>query len=197
MAEADRVNVSDFIFTRGENSTPQTVRCPGGLDVEVVTARKSGRFTARFDAASCEACPLLDRCPTQQLKRKPYYRILRFDQQQVNVAHRRENQRQAQASDQNLRSAVEATVRSVKHSFGNHKLPVRGHIRVSLILVASAAMVNVRRLWSYQVRKNAAETAQLGGTSPLQHTVFLAFRTFSRPFFRLFETQPHYQFAAA
>ncbi|MCP4543447.1 MAG: hypothetical protein GY832_40565 [Chloroflexi bacterium] len=194
---ADQVSVSDFGFTRDENGIPQAVRCPGGQAMDVVPARKSDRFTARFDAAICEDCPLLDHCPTQRLKRKPAYRILRFDQQQVNVAHRRENQRQAQASGQNLRSAVEATVRSVKHPFGNHKLPVRGHLRVSLLLVASAAMVNVRRLWSYQMGKNEAETAQNGGNAALQHTVSLAFRTFSRSFSRLFNAQLRYQFAAA
>lgn len=195
--DADRVNVSDFGFTRDENGIPQAIRCPGGQAVDVVPARKSGRFTARFDADTCASCPLRDQCPTERLKRKPQYRILRFDQQQVNVAHRRENQRQAQASGQNLRSAVEATVRSVKHPFGNHKLPVRGHIRVSLMLVASAAMVNVRRLWGYQMGKNEAENIPMGTKmAPLQ-PVFLCFRVFARPFFRLFETQRRYPFAAA
>jgi len=193
---ADRVSVSDFVFTRDENGAPQAVRCPDGQDTEVVPARQSGRFTARFDAAVCEGCPLLDHCPTQRLKRKAQYRILRFDQQQVNVAHRRENQRQAKASGQNLRSAVEATVRSVKHPFGNHKLPVRGHIRVSLMMIASAAMVNVRRIWCYQLGKNEAETAQNGVNTALQHAVSLVFRAFSRPFSRLLEVQPHYQPAA-
>jgi hypothetical protein len=195
--DVDRISVSDFIFTRDENGTPQAVCCPGGLDAAVVPARKLGRFTTRFDAARCASCPLRPHCPTQPLKRKPQYRILRFDHQQVNVAHRRENQRQAQARGQNLRSAVQATVRSVKHPFGNHKLPVRGHIRVSLMMIASAAMVNVRRLWGYQVRKNTAETAQIGGNSPLQHAVSLAFRTFSRSLFRLLTVQPCYQLTAA
>jgi len=191
--DADRVSVSDFVFTRDENGIPQAVHCPAGQDATVVPAHKSGRFTARFDAAVCERCPLLEHCPTQHLKRKPHYRILRFDQQQVNVAHRRENQRQAQSSGRNLRSAVESTMRSVKHPFGHHTLPVRGHIRMSLMMVASAAMVNVRRIWWYQMGKNEAETAQNGVNTALQHAVSLVFRAFSRPFFRLFEVQPPYQ----
>lgn len=188
----ERVSVSAFVFTRDENGTPQAVRCPGGQDGAVVPARKPGRFTARFDAERCAACPLLEQCPTQRLKRKRQYRILRFDQQQVNVAHRRDNQRQAQASGRNLRSAVEATVRSVKHPCGNHKLPVRGRIRVSLMMVASAVMVNVRRIGGYQMRKNEAETAQNGGSTALQHAVSLA-----RPFFRLLDIQPRDWFVAA
>lgn len=195
--DVDRVSVSDFVFTRDDKGMPQAVRCPGEQATAVVPARKSGRFTARFDAASCARCPLLPHCPTQRLKRKPQYRILRFDQQQVNVAHRRENQRQAQASGQNLRSAVEATVRSLKHPFGNHKLPVRGHIRVSLMMIASAAMVNVRRIWGYQGCKNEVETAQNEDNTALQHPVSLAFCSFSRSFFRWFEAQSLYQSEAA
>ena len=143
----DRLGVSDFVFTRDDDAAPQTVRCPGGQEAEVVPARKDGRFTARFDADACADCPLLDMCPTKPLKRKPQHRILRFDQQQVNVAHRHENRRRAKASGQNLRTAVEATVRSVKHPFGNSKLPVRGRRRMSMMMVASAAMTNIRRIW--------------------------------------------------
>lgn len=186
----NRVSVSDFVFTRDENGTPQTVRCPGGQEAEVVPARQPGRFTARFDAERCADCPLLDRCPTQPLKRQPQFRILRFDQQQVNVAHRRANQRQAQAGGQNLRSAVEATVRSVKHPFGNHKLPVRGHIRVSLVMVASAAMVNVRRIWGCQVRKNEAKTVQNGANTALQSVVSSALRAGCRLFIRWLCVRP-------
>jgi hypothetical protein len=192
----NRVTVSDFSFTRDENGTPQAVRCPGGQDTDVVPAHKPGRFTARFDADACAGCPLLGQCPTERLKRKPQYRILRFDQQQVNVAHRRANQRQAQASGQNLRSAVEATVRSVKHPFGNHTLPVRGHIRVSLTMVASAAMVNVRRIWCSQMRKNEAQMVQSGANTALQRPVSLVLRAARRVFFCLLDLQAHARAAA-
>ena len=158
----DRLGVSDFVFTRAEDGTPQTVRCPGEQETEVVPARKDGRFTARFDADACADCPLLDMCPTKPLKRKPQYRILRVDQQQVNVAHRHENRRQAKASGQNLRTAVEATVRSLKHPFGNGQLPVRGRRRMSMMMVASAAMTNVRRIWRGQLDNNGHPQAENG-----------------------------------
>jgi hypothetical protein len=167
----DRLSVSDFVFTRDDDGTPQSVRCPGGQVAEVVPARKDGRFTARFDADACAGCPLLEQCPTRPLKRKPRYRILRFDQQQVNVAHRRHNQRQAKASGQNLRSAVEATVRSLKHPFGNGKLPVRGRPRMSMMMMASAAMTNIRRIWQGQQDKPAASQAQNGLWCRLWHAI--------------------------
>ncbi len=151
---ADRLGISDFVFTRDKTGQPQGVRCPQGQDVEVKPARKEDRFTALFDSKMCADCPLLDQCPTKDLRRKPK-RVLRVNQQQVNVAHRHANRRQAQASGRNLRSAVESTVRSLKHPFGNSKLPVRGKRRVSMMMIASAAMINVRRIWRYEVAKNS------------------------------------------
>jgi len=158
----DQLGVSDFVFTRDDEGTPHSVRCPGEQVVDVKPTRKDGRFTARFDAEACAGCPFFDKCPTQSLKRKPQYRVLRFDQQQVNVAHRRENQRQAKASGHNLRAAVEATVRSVKHPFGNGKLPVRGRPRMRMMMVASAAMTNIRRIWRGEQGEKALPQAQNG-----------------------------------
>jgi hypothetical protein len=118
--------------------------------------------------------------------------VLRFSQQQVNVAHRYENQQQAKASGRNLRSAVEATVRSVKHPFRNGKLPVRGKRRVSMMMVASAAMTNVRRIWRCQVAKRAAENAQIvGNPAPKQAAPFV-FQAFLRLFFCSVSTQSRY-----
>ena len=165
----DRLSVSDFVFTRDDEGTPQSVQCPGGQVAEVVPARKDGRFTARFDADACAGCPLLEQCPTKPLKRKPQYRILRFDQQQVNVAHRRQNLRQAKASGQNLRSAVEATVRSLKHPFRNGKLPVRGQRRMRMMMVASAAMTNIRRIWQGEQEQNRVPQPQNGLLQRLLH----------------------------
>jgi len=175
-SDDERLSVSDFVFTRDDDGTPQSVQCPGGQQTEVVPARKAGRFTARFDAEACAGCPLLEKCPTKPLKRKPQYRILRFDQQQVNVAHRRQNQRQAKASGQNLRSAVEATVRSLKHPFRNGKLPVRGRPRMSMMMVASAAMTNIRRIWRGEQGEKAVPQARHGLLRRLWHAIRHRFR---------------------
>ena len=52
----------------------------------------------------------------------------------------------------NLRSAVESTVRSVTHPFGGQagKLPVRGKRRVTQAIICSALMVNLRRIWCHE-----------------------------------------------
>ena len=169
----DRLSVSEFVFTRGTDGQPLSVLCPHGQEVEVQLARKEGRFTALFDSEICATCPLFDNCPTQPLRRKPK-RVLRITQQQVNVAHRHANRRQAKTSGRNLRSAVEATVRSLKHPFGNGKLPVRGKRRVSMMMIASATMTNVRRIWRYEVAKNnkiEAENAPNRAISSCFYTV--------------------------
>ena len=138
---------------------PQNVTCPHGQTASVEPTRTVGRFHADFDAEACATCPLLDHCPTQPLKRRPNIRRLRFDQQQVNVAHRHANRRKLKQQPKNLRSAVEATVRSIKHPFRNGKLPVRGHPRMSMMMVASAAMVNIRRIWRNTTAPDPAQPA--------------------------------------
>ncbi|RLC69662.1 MAG: hypothetical protein DRI81_20145, partial [Chloroflexi bacterium] len=70
------------------------------------------------DASECKTCPFRDQCPVHLLTRVPK-RMLRFSQQEVDLALRRQRSADARTSRQNLRAAVEATVRSVKHPFGN------------------------------------------------------------------------------
>lgn len=185
----DRLSVSEFIFTSDQEEQPQLVRCPQGQEVEIKPARKQGRFTALFDPEICQRCPLFDKCPTQPLRRKPK-RVLRFTQQQVNVAHRHANRRQAKMSGRNLRSAVESTVRSLKHPFGNGKLPVRGKPRVSMMMIASATMTNVRRIWRYQMAGNAPKNRLIAGKTALKQAcygILNMFSTFFAMIFALFE----------
>ena len=68
-----------------------------------------------------------------------------------------------QQSDRNLRSAVEATVRSIKHPFRG-KLPVRGKFRVTSMMYASTLMVNVRRIHAYWLRQRT-EDQQIAAVS--------------------------------
>ncbi|MDO9546165.1 MAG: hypothetical protein Q7J07_05390, partial [Pelolinea sp.] len=61
----------------------------------------------------------------------------------------------------NLRAAVEATVRQVKHPFPASKLPVRGRFRVSCMLIGSAMITNVRRIQRYLEAKLKLENEQM------------------------------------
>ena len=194
--DESRLSLADFEFEVNSEGVPQTLKCPQNQQVEVRAGRKAERFIADFDADVCEGCPLLEQCPGEPLKRKREH-VIRFDQQQVNVVRRRQNQRKAQASGLNLRSAVEATVRSLKHPFGNGKLPVRGQPRVSMMMVASAAMTNARRIWRYQVLKKAGENSQMAVENGFKRVANFVVCIFLRPFFRFFAGQADHSPAVA
>jgi hypothetical protein len=154
----DKPGLDDFHWETNADGEPQIVTCPHGQRSTVGPGRKANRYRASFDAPACASCPFCDQCPTQPLKRTPE-RVLRFSQQEVDLALRRQRSAAARTKRQNLRTAVEATVRSVKHPFGNGKVPVRGQPRVSMVVVGSAAMSNVRRIHRYQVAQRKAEEA--------------------------------------
>lgn len=156
----DTLNLEDFQWETNDEGQPQQVTCPNEQTVPVTPGRTEDRCLAHFDQSICEHCPLLDKCPTDPLKRTPQ-RVLRFTQQQVNVARRRQRSAEARASGQNLRAAVEASVRSLKHPFGNGKLPVRGKPRISMTIAASAAMSNLRRIHRYHAAKRANQKKEI------------------------------------
>jgi hypothetical protein len=152
----EKLNLDAFAWELDDDGRPQAVTCPHGQRAEVTPGRKEDRYRAAFEAAGCESCPFLDSCPTEPLKRMPV-RVLRFSQQNVDLALRRQRSAEARASGQNLRSAVEATVRSVKHPFDDGKVPVRGQPRVSMVVLASAVMSNLRRIHRFLTEKSAQE----------------------------------------
>jgi hypothetical protein len=158
---AEKLGLDDFEWKTNAEGQPQTVTCPQGQPGEVTPARGASRYRAAFDTATCENCPLLAQCPTQALKRKPV-NVLRFSQAELDLALRRQRSAVARTRTHNLRPAVEATVRAVKHPFGNGKLPVRGQPRVSMIIVGSAAMNNVRQIHRYLMELNMAGKRTVG-----------------------------------
>lgn len=81
-----------------------------------------------------------------------------FTQQEVDAAQRRRRCLENKQTGKNLRAAVEAAMRSIKHPFSAEKLPVRGIVRVRDLLVGSAAMVNIRRITRYKQDKNHSKS---------------------------------------
>jgi hypothetical protein len=146
----EKLGLDDFDWETNTDMQPQTVTCLQGQQVAVTPGRAEQRYRAAFEAPACENCPFFDQCPTHPLKRTPEC-VLRFSQQDLDLALRRQRSAAARASGQNLRAAVEATVRAVKCRFRNGKLPVRGKPRVSMMMIGSAAMNNVRQIHRYLV----------------------------------------------
>jgi len=143
-------HLSDFDIHFDPHDIPTDITCPYGQKVPITPARTTG-LHARFDPEICAACPFHqeERCRAQPQKRDPRF-LLAFTPKQVRQAQRRKDFLEHQDHGQNLRAAVEATVRSVKHPFRAGKLPVRGQFRVTCMVIASAIYVNVRRICRYR-----------------------------------------------
>ncbi len=147
----ERLGLDMFGWETDEAGQPIAVTCPGGQQVPVRNGRKQDRFLADFEETGCQICTLRDQCPTQLAKRRGK-RVLRVRARAVQVAKLRQRVVQTRGRGKNRRAAVESTVRSVTHPFGGQvgKLPVRGQVRVTQVILCSALMVNVRRIWRYE-----------------------------------------------
>ena len=117
------------------------------------TSSQQKAFVVHFEAEVCQTCPLLEQCPARAGKRDPRqhgravsYHHLRFTQAEALAAERRRRSHEQQQEGRNLRAAVEASVRSLKHPFPAGKLPVRGNFRVTCMPIGSAAVANIRRI---------------------------------------------------
>ena len=113
-----------------------------------------------FEDEVCLTCPLFPKCPVQRGKRDLRFH-LRFDQKQINLSERRQRSLLHLEEGRDLRAAVEATLRQVKHPFPASKLPVRGKFRVSCMVIGSALMSNVRRIQRYLEAKIELEIEQM------------------------------------
>lgn len=168
-----KFHLSDFEIQLDQQGSPTKITCPHGQSVAVTPARTTG-LHARFEPDSCSSCPFHqnERCRAKPQKRDLRY-LLSFTLKEVRAAQRRKDFLRHKQDGQNLRAAVEATVRSVKHPFRAGKLPVRGQFRMTSMLIASAIHVNVRRIWRYQ-----ADQASLSLFSAVRKLAFAAQRSY-------------------
>lgn len=147
--DPQRFNLTDFQFEQDAQGLPTCLTCPNGQTTALTRGKTSGWF-ARFPAEVCSTCPfqLNQRCRTRPQLRDPRY-FLDFTLEEFRVAQRRKDYLAQKEEQHNLRAAVEATVRSLKHPFPAGKLPVRGKFRMTCMLMASAMLVNLRRIWRH------------------------------------------------
>jgi hypothetical protein len=157
---ADKLSLSQFDFITNEKGKPLSITCPNGQAVPVEPGRTTG-YIVRFAPQTCHTCPFAwqNRCRATPGKRDPSFK-LSFTQREVNWAKRRKRFESTRHSGKNPRAAIEAVARSVKHPFPAGKLPVRGLFRATCMLVASAAMSNIRSILRFRqqnIRENAAQ----------------------------------------
>ena len=156
--ETDTLGLEEFDITRDKDGKITELECPQGHSAEVRDGRTAGRYSAGFDGAGCEECPLKSQCPAKRLKKRNVY-VYRFSDTNVRVAQQRRQLAESGKEAMNMRASVESTVRSVIHPFGGHlcKMPVRGKARVTTMAVLSGAMVNIRRITCYLFPKEVVK----------------------------------------
>ena len=156
----EKLNLSDFEIKQTESGKPTQITCPQGQTVAVHPSSQKKGFVAHFEAEVCQVCPFLQKCPARRGERDPRWH-LRFSQEQANMSQRRRRSLIHQKEGRNLRAAVEATVRQVKHPFPASKLPVRGRYRITCMVIGSALVSNVRRIQRYLEAKIRLENEQM------------------------------------
>jgi hypothetical protein len=158
-SDPEKLHLADFSIKLNQDGKPVQVTCPHGQTEIAHPSSQKKAFVAHFDTEVCAKCPLVDQCPAQPGQRDPRHH-LRFTQAAAHASERRRRSQEQQKEGRNLRAAVEATVRSLKHPFPAGKLPVRGKFRVACLLIGSAAVSNVRRIQRYLQAKSKDEMTQ-------------------------------------
>jgi Transposase DDE domain len=179
----DKLAWQDFAWQLDAAHEPVAVTCPGGQSVAVMGRERPYRSCV-FDQATCRQCPLQARCKGT-VSCHDTKRTMWLPLRTIHNALRRQRTRTVQGPGRNRRAAVEALMRCLKHPFGGQrgKLPVRGLIRVSLVMAAAALMINVRRIWRHgssppEARDGAPEQPEVsttGGENPHDAQLYTLF----------------------
>jgi len=164
---ADMLHLYDFSIKFNPEGKPSKVTCPQGKTVPVQTSAHQKAFVAHFDPAVCQACSFFEHCPAQPGRRDQRHH-LHFTQAAARAAERRRISEEHEREGRQLRPAVEASVRSIKHPFPAGKLPVRGRFRMACMMISSAAMTNVRRIQRFTSSKIRTLQDALNNKDPHQ-----------------------------
>ena len=159
--DGKKLGLSYFDIKQAKSGKPTLITCPQGQGVAVQLSSQKKGYAVHFDGEICQVCPLVQQCPCQKGKRDSQWH-LRFTEAQMHVSQRRRKNQVHVEEARNLRAAVEATVRQLKHPFPAGKLPVRGLFRVTCMMVGSAMMANVRRIQRCQDIRRMQEMKQDG-----------------------------------
>jgi hypothetical protein len=158
-------HLSDFEFQVDHRGQLTRMTCPHGHTLTPAWEPVSARYSAPVTDPACPDC---------RFRAAQARSALRFSQAELDLALRRQRCRAYHQSKPRLRAAIEATIGALKRPFNHDKTPVRGRFRVGLMMIGSAAMVNIRRMERYLLRQAqlkrqalAAQPTQLKADAPL------------------------------
>jgi hypothetical protein len=147
----ERYSLADFHIGWRDHDDPAYLGCPHGQIVPIIRGRSTG-FMARFNVDRCQTCPAYEQaCRVKLMKRSPVCQ-LEFTLAELLWARRRQRHRHLRSLPNDIRAAIEATVRAVKHP-SRGQLPVRGLHRVADMVIGSAAIANIRSILRFHKRK--------------------------------------------
>ena len=124
-----------------------SVSCPGGQQATLLLSKSSKmiRYHAQFDKKQCRGCVFLGKgCRVIERRECASFYV---NHRSIIVAIMRQNMREI---DRKVRAIVEASMRSIKLGLEGSKLPIRGLIRSSMFMNASAMIVNMHRIHKYR-----------------------------------------------
>lgn len=145
--EPQKFSLSDFAIEFSEAGEPVQVTCPQNQQVPFYPGHLKKGLVAYFNPTICRTCPFwqAQKCPTVPGKQGGGHRLY-ANWVSAHSSQRRRHSEIQKTQPQNLRAAIEATIRSIKHPFPSGKLPVRGLFRMTCLMLESAGMINVRRI---------------------------------------------------
>jgi hypothetical protein len=156
--DPERYSLADFHIGWRDNDDPAYLGCPQGQIVPIVPGRSTG-FVVRFDPAHCQTCPAFQAHCRVKLMQRFSACQLECTLAELLWARRRQRYRHLRTLPGDIRAAIEATVRCVKHPSGG-QLPVRGIRRVTDMVLGSAAVANIRAILRFHKRKWKQKVAQ-------------------------------------
>ncbi|MEM7134680.1 MAG: hypothetical protein AAF702_50930 [Chloroflexota bacterium] len=173
--DPNQVSVADFTFAFNSEHELIQATCPQGQTFPIELGRTEDRFIGRPDSDICKACLFFSRCPVRP-KQQNCAPALYLNQRQILIADKRQKLDALPPHLRNLRPVVESTVRSIKHPFRQGKILLRGKFRIASSIIASAFMVNARRI--HRAAQSNPTTAASAQIMTLSNSLFGTFSSF-------------------
>jgi len=142
------LSLSNFTFDQKDQ---QVLVCPmGQVPLRHQDTRDQTGRAAYFDRKQCDACPLMQICPTYPNQTE---RRLWWTPEKLATARRRTQQEsEAFKNDYKIRSGIEATISHEKNDHGLGHLRVRGRPAVDLAATFKTLTLNVKRAVNYALK---------------------------------------------
>ena len=138
--KGEKLRLSDFTY---DEQKKMITACPAGQHPVGTSNEPHGNKRVSFDLATCQSCPLRDRCPTRIGKRTARFY---YNPKQIRLALRRAREEEKEWQDLYcMRAGIEGSISRFKSQTGAGRLRVRGLENVHFAGVLKAVGINILR----------------------------------------------------